>query len=277
MKEKVRCDENEKGEWRVFSDGIDNDNDGRFNEDGVGGLDINRNWPSQWQQENIQGGAGPYPLSEPETRAVAEFLLSHPNVTGLINHHMAGNFVYRPPTALHFDPVTGVEEPMASDDVAVFEFFGSKLYNSRFETYTNLMCTPGPAFEDFLIKHTKWNLWMASMSPSVQLTDVTATPEESGYYRVTANVQNQGYFPTNVTQQAILNETAKTVLVSISLDGADLVFGDEIVDIGHLQGNRSLPVTVEWLIKVTARRGANLTVKSVSEKGGTDTETVILR
>lgn len=374
----VRCDENEKGEWRVFSEGIDNDNDGRFNEDGVGGLDINRNWPSQWQQENIQGGAGPYPLSEPETRAVAEFLLSHPNVTGLINHHMAGNFVYRPPTALHFDPVTGVEEPMASDDVAVFEFFGSKyseiinnqevrpvfgrsgpprfgaiwgvmigwaydhlgifswvpemgslapfcdydndgnasdlerlkwndtemdgrifidwkpfnhpqlgaveiggfvskLYNSRFESYTNLMCTPGPAFEDFLIKHTKWNLWMASMSPSVQLTDVTATPEESGYYRVTAKVQNQGYLPTNVTQQAILNKTAKTVRVSISLDGADLVFGDEIMDIGHLQGNRSLPVTVEWLIKVTARRGANLTVKSVSEKGGTDTETIILR
>ena len=38
-------------------DGIDNDGDGRFNEDGVGGLDINRNWPGQWQHCT-------YPMSE---------------------------------------------------------------------------------------------------------------------------------------------------------------------------------------------------------------------
>ena len=57
---------------------------------------------------------------------MAEFLLSHPNVTGLINHHMAGNFVYRPPTALHFDPVTGEDEPMAPEDEAAFRFLGNK-------------------------------------------------------------------------------------------------------------------------------------------------------
>jgi len=66
--------EEEKGEWQVYSEGIDNDMDGRYNEDGVGGLDINRNWPSKWQQEYVQRGSGRYPLSEPETRAVAEFL-----------------------------------------------------------------------------------------------------------------------------------------------------------------------------------------------------------
>ncbi len=42
-----RAEPGEAGEWRVYSEGIDNDNDGRFNEDGVGGLDINRNWPGQ--------------------------------------------------------------------------------------------------------------------------------------------------------------------------------------------------------------------------------------
>ena len=122
----VGAEVGEAGEWRVYSEGIDNDGDGRFNEDGVGGLDINRNWPGQWQQEHVQGGAGRYPLSEPETRAVAEFLFAHPNVTGLINHHMAGNFVYRPPTARHFDPVTGEEVPMSRADEAVFRFFGNK-------------------------------------------------------------------------------------------------------------------------------------------------------
>lgn len=122
----VRRKEDEKGEWSVYSEGIDNDGDGRFNEDGVGGLDINRNWPSRWQQEYVQRGAGLYPLSEPETRAVAEFLFSHPNVTGVINHHMAGNFVYRTPTNRWFDPVTGLEEHMAPQDETTFQVFGNK-------------------------------------------------------------------------------------------------------------------------------------------------------
>ncbi|MGD2295321.1 MAG: M14 family metallopeptidase, partial [Candidatus Aminicenantes bacterium] len=120
----VRRQEGEKGEWRIYSEGIDNDGDGRFNEDGVGGLDINRNWPSRWQQEYIQRGAGPYPLSEPETRAVTEFLLMHRNVTGIINHHMSGNFVYRPPTNRNFDPITGEEIKYPRQDEAIFQTFG---------------------------------------------------------------------------------------------------------------------------------------------------------
>ena len=33
------------------------------------GLDFNRNYPANWAPEHLQKGAGPYPLSEPETRA----------------------------------------------------------------------------------------------------------------------------------------------------------------------------------------------------------------
>ncbi len=371
----VRVEAGEPGEWRVYSEGIDNDNDGRFNEDGVGGLDINRNWPGQWQQEYIQSGSGRYPLSEPETRAVVDFLFAHPNVTGLINHHMAGNFVYRPPTAKHFDPVTGEEIPMSTQDLAVFTFFGNKyseLINDQEVTpvfgrsgpprygaiwgvmigwaydhygvfswvpemgsfapfadydddgeatemerlrwndtemngevfvdwtpydhpqlgqveiggflrktydedrgqYNNVMCTPGPVFEEFLQEHTDWNLWMVSMSPYVQVTEVTADEVESGFMRITAKVQNQGYLPTNVTEQAIRNRTAKTVKVTISLEGAELVFGDETQDVGHLEGNRSESVTVEWMIRRTGRGRPNVTVTAVSEKGGTDSHTL---
>src|SRR5262245_17975950 len=82
-----------EGAYVVASEGIDNDDDGRINEDGVGGLDLHRNYPYNWRPEAAaeltgrgytQGGAGAYPLSEPETRAVFSFLLSHPNV-GAVN------------------------------------------------------------------------------------------------------------------------------------------------------------------------------------------------
>ncbi|GAH65178.1 unnamed protein product, partial [marine sediment metagenome] len=40
-----------KGDWRVISEGIDNDGDGRFNEDGIGGLDLHRNYPENWRPD----------------------------------------------------------------------------------------------------------------------------------------------------------------------------------------------------------------------------------
>lgn len=377
----IRRKEEEKGEWRVYSEGIDNDKDGRFNEDGVGGLDINRNWPSRWQQEWIQRGAGPYPLSEPETRAVAEFLFSHGNVTGVINHHMSGNFVYRPPTNRNFNPISGVEEEMDSMDNSIFQTFGRKyseiinkqpvrkvlgrsapprrgaiwgvmigwaydhlgvyswvpemgsfvsfcdydkdgratelerlkwndtemdgkifvdwkpydhpqlgkveiggfvrkIYNPKYKSYTNLMCNPGPAFEDFLGKHTKWNLYLVSMSPLVKINSIKAEKGDASYYKITAKVQNQSFLPTNVTNQAIKNRTAKTVKVSIALTGSELIMGKESTDLGHLSGHTarsSSPVqTVEWMVKKTGKK-ASITIQVISEKGGTDTKKIALK
>ncbi|MDT8400551.1 MAG: M14 family metallopeptidase [Bacteroidales bacterium] len=78
-----------EGDYMVGSEGIDNDGDGRINEDGIGGLDLHRNYPENWRPESnmdatgrgfTQRGAGEYPLSETETRSVVTFLLSHPNV-----------------------------------------------------------------------------------------------------------------------------------------------------------------------------------------------------
>jgi len=55
------------------------------------GLDLNRNWPSYWKREHEQQGAGPFPLSEPETHAQASFISSHPNiVTWIAGHSFTG-------------------------------------------------------------------------------------------------------------------------------------------------------------------------------------------
>jgi murein tripeptide amidase MpaA len=57
------------------------------------GLDINRNFPANWRLE--QSGAGPYPLSEPETRALAEFILKHENIAGIQAYHTTGGVIFR--------------------------------------------------------------------------------------------------------------------------------------------------------------------------------------
>jgi hypothetical protein len=89
--------------YDLYSEGIDDDGDGEFNEDGVGGIDMNRNFPRNWGLESEQSGAGPYPLSEPETRATIEFLHSHRNVTGIVHGHTSGGFLYRLPSTTSWD------------------------------------------------------------------------------------------------------------------------------------------------------------------------------
>lgn len=58
-------------------------------------LDFNRNFPADWQPHWAQTGSGAYPLSEPETRAVAGFLLAHRNIHGAQLHHTAAGMILR--------------------------------------------------------------------------------------------------------------------------------------------------------------------------------------
>ena len=69
---------NEAGGWQLYSEGFDNDNDEQLNEDGTGGVDFNRNFTFNYPY--FAAGAGPHQVCEPETRAVADFFYSHPNI-----------------------------------------------------------------------------------------------------------------------------------------------------------------------------------------------------
>lgn len=75
------------------------------------GLDFNRNFPANWQPEVKQHGAGEYPFSEPETRALAEFITSHPNICGLHSLHTGMESIIRP-------PATQTDKEMPAEDLS---------------------------------------------------------------------------------------------------------------------------------------------------------------
>ncbi|MBN2281665.1 MAG: peptidase M14 [Candidatus Marinimicrobia bacterium] len=94
----VPCKENETGDYTLLgNEGIDNDGDGKINEDGEGFYDPNRNWPWSWQPEYIQYGADMYPLSIKENRIVADYILSHENIAGAQSYHNSGGMILRGP------------------------------------------------------------------------------------------------------------------------------------------------------------------------------------
>ncbi|HYC76256.1 MAG TPA: M14 family metallopeptidase [Planctomycetota bacterium] len=98
-------------------EGIDDDGDGRIDEDGPGGYDLNRNWPTDWRPNHQQFGAGDYPLSHPEARCIADFLLAHPNVAAVQSYHNAGGMILRGPGQKAY----GEYPP---EDVAVYDEMG---------------------------------------------------------------------------------------------------------------------------------------------------------
>lgn len=97
----VPVDPQQPGDYKRYSmlgmEGIDDDGDGLFNEDGPGGYDPNRNWPAAWQPDYVQFGAGDYPLSLPESKAIADFILAHPNIAGVQAYHNAAGMMLRGP------------------------------------------------------------------------------------------------------------------------------------------------------------------------------------
>jgi len=68
----------ETGAWRLELEGRDNDEDDETNEDPVGGVDIDRNFPFDYPY--FEQGAGAHAASEPETRAVIDFAYDHPEI-----------------------------------------------------------------------------------------------------------------------------------------------------------------------------------------------------
>lgn len=75
--------------------------------------DFNRNFPYSWAPEHEQEGAGDYPGSAPETRAILDFSIAHPEIMAWLNLHTFGGVLIRP---LGDKP----DHKMDQEDLAVF-------------------------------------------------------------------------------------------------------------------------------------------------------------
>lgn len=84
----------EVGQYKVYLEGIDNDGDGQYNEDGPGGIHLDRNFPHAYPYH--QPGAGRYQLQAPEARAIVDFLLAHRNVAAVLSFCLHDNLLSPP-------------------------------------------------------------------------------------------------------------------------------------------------------------------------------------
>jgi hypothetical protein len=81
----------ETGAFELYREGTDDDGDGFYNEDGVGGTDLNRNF--QHAYPYYTPDAGPHMISEPESRALMDWVLAHRNIAAVLTFAASDNLV----------------------------------------------------------------------------------------------------------------------------------------------------------------------------------------
>lgn len=131
----IEVEADERGEYELLGrEGVDNDGDGRVNEDGDGFYDPNRDWPRRWYPKYVQGGAYRYPFSIGENRLVANFVLDHPNIAGAQSYHNTGGMILR-------GPGNG-DDKYSARDVAVYDAIAAK-GEQMLPFYDYLVCSTG--------------------------------------------------------------------------------------------------------------------------------------
>lgn len=133
----MRAPDAEKGEvatHAVIVEGVDADGDGRVAEDGAGGVDLDRNFPSFWPELATDSGA--YPLSEPETRAIADWMLARTNIVALIVYGPQDTIVNVPQSG-RMDPTGRIPLGIEEGDRQAYE-----LVNKVFKEATKIKEAP---------------------------------------------------------------------------------------------------------------------------------------
>jgi hypothetical protein len=155
----------EKGAWRYLSEGRDNDGDGAWNEDGAGGVNFNRNFPFNYKF--FAPWAGLHQVSEAETRALADFVVDHPNIGIVFTFGAADNLVQTPKNdGGNKRPPTSLQE----EDIPYYRELGKNFRDTLgLKKELQTISEPG-TFSDWMYFHRgRISLAARAWSPALQL------------------------------------------------------------------------------------------------------------
>jgi len=172
----------EIGTWRYLREGVDNDHDERWNEDGAGGVNFNRNFP--YDYKFFAEDAGVHQVSEAETRALADFVVEHPNIALVVTYGSADNLSKAPEGAEpagRREPMTGIHQ----DDAGYYRVMG-ELYREAIGLEKELEGASMPGtFSDWMYFHRgRLSLAAKPWSPAVAVEITEAAEEEEKEPRV---------------------------------------------------------------------------------------------
>ncbi len=159
MNTKPDAMQGETATFKMYVEGIDDDGDGDYNEDALGGVDLNVNFMHGYPEH--QDGAGMYPVSESESLALLKFVLAHQNVAVAVTYGRHDSLSNTPNGKGEYK--SGAPKNILSGDSKLYKTIGEK-----FREITSLKKTDNPdwggsfhswAYAQFGIPSFATSLW----------------------------------------------------------------------------------------------------------------------
>ncbi|MCH8007148.1 MAG: hypothetical protein IH888_13140 [Planctomycetes bacterium] len=126
-------DKGERARYTLYVEGTDDDGDGEYNEDDVGGVDLNMNFMHGYQEH--ADGAGPHQVSEPESLGLLQYVLAHQNIAVVLTYGRHDN-LSEPPSEKGTYP-SGAPKTIDAKDAGLY-----KQISERFQEITGLKKVP---------------------------------------------------------------------------------------------------------------------------------------
>lgn len=339
----------ELGRFRLLLEGKDNDKDGKVNEDTLGGTDIDRNFPIHWRPAHEVPGAGPRPLSEPESKALADFLLKRKNIGLIIHLHSnqhgavtagkdpipkddrslydALRKLYQESSKGKSQPLDAFHVPQSKASSGTFQdfayhglgvitwpariwmrapeliskpgdkkvspelrrqrewyrFFKKKGYGYRdwkafkhptlgavqiggFTPFT-LKTPPSEMLNGAITPVVRFVLNGATLLPDIELKRKKVTRLSGNVYKLTFEIKNRGFLPTQSSRATQIKRNTPTVIVVSLGNGDTLVMGKTRMVIPQIKGGQS----IEKSLIISSSGKGSVYLVARSEKGGTAT------
>ncbi len=171
----------EHGRWRVLSEGTDNDKDEELNEDQLGGVNFNKNFPFDYPW--FDSDAGIHQISTKGTRALADFVIAHPN-TGIVMSFVGNSTLLKKPDSADQSDRRKPQEKIRNEDVSYYDEIGKK-YRECLNIGKDVETDPVPgSFVDWIYFHRgrlslSAPLWNPDIALAMKIDEKDEEDEES--------------------------------------------------------------------------------------------------
>jgi hypothetical protein len=133
---------------------------------------------------------------------------------------------------------------------------------------------PASRIADLGRGHSEFILHLASLLPRVAVASTSVAPLGDGLFRIKAEIENAGFLPT-ASAHGVTSRSVKPTMVQLGIEPSDLVSGDAKTSFFPKLDGSGRRQRYEWIVR--GKTGASISLKVLSQKGGTIETTVTLK
>lgn len=230
---KADISKGERGTHRVFIEGKDDDKDGTYNEDGIGGIHPDRNFPAGFPVADTS--AGSWPGVTPEAKATMDAVLSHKNIAMAVVFGSANQLLSAP---TGFDRITppgatpaAEANKLEADDLKVLanlgEAYKKSLDQAGLDSKRSAKQTGKGSLANWLYFHygvqtIELDVWGAPVAQA-SAPETNAAPAAAPGSTSTANVSGNAARPSGANPAAKASDAEKDLISYLTSNSAESI------------------------------------------------------